>query len=514
MPNTIQDLLDNIENARYGADVRSSIHDAIEMCYDNTATGKTTAEAAAQSATSSVNEALASLTTLSGNVTTAIGNAEQATSDAQSAAARAGLAADSIESAISTAEDAANTANTAVANLTTLQASVTAAVTNANNAVANANSALNTVTTTMAGVSSAVSSANTAASEASAATSSAVLAASDANAARSACLTATSGATTATTSANVAAGRAEAAANAIDDLTVSSEDVGPDGTMQVTVTTVDDHKNFHFRLKQGQPGTSYVIKGSAYETVADLEADITNPAVGDQYNVGTTAPYNVYRWTGEDWEDQGQIGFSINNLSNSEIDTLWNETAISGSGSKYMNQTGFLYLIVNKIKAALSNKVDKVSGKALSTNDFTTAYKNLIDTHTSQISTLDSGKVDKESGKVLSSNDFTNAYKSKIDANENSITALQTTINANKPTSFTVTLSASAWSNKVLTVSDARFVSTGYVYWVAAAGSSRNAYVDADIYADDVTTTGQITFHCDSVPSVDLTANVIRMVSA
>ncbi|WP_421921216.1 tail fiber protein [Marinifilum sp.] len=89
-----------------------------------------------------------------------------------------------------------------------------------------------------------------------------------------------------------------------------------------------------------------------------------------------------------------------------------------------------------------NNKVDKVLGKALSTNDFTTAYKSKLDgisvgankyvhpsSHSASMIMQDAShrfitdtdktkwnnKVDKVSGKALSSKDFTAAYKSKLD---------------------------------------------------------------------------------------------------
>ena len=58
----------------------------------------------------------------------------------------------------------------------------------------------------------------------------------------------------------------------------------------------------------------------------------------------------------------------------------------------------------------LTNKVDKVSGKGLSTNDFTSAYKTKLD----NLDTSLSGKVDKVSGKGLSANDYTNAEKAEV----------------------------------------------------------------------------------------------------
>lgn len=115
----------------------------------------------------------------------------------------------------------------------------------------------------------------------------------------------------------------------------------------------------------------------------------------------------------------------------------------SGSGAAYDDTA-----IKNRLNAAetsLANKVDKVSGKGLSANDYTTTDKNklsglanvksvgtglslssagvLTATNTggtgasyddSELRTLIAGKVDKESGKQLSTNDYTNAEKTKL----------------------------------------------------------------------------------------------------
>lgn len=67
----------------------------------------------------------------------------------------------------------------------------------------------------------------------------------------------------------------------------------------------------------------------------------------------------------------------------------------------------------------LANKVDKIDGKQLSTNDFTNADKIAISTNTTDITTLKTtvaNKVDKVTGKGLSTNDYTNAAKAKVDA--------------------------------------------------------------------------------------------------
>lgn len=73
------------------------------------------------------------------------------------------------------------------------------------------------------------------------------------------------------------------------------------------------------------------------------------------------------------------------------------------------------------VTADVANKVDKVSGKGLSTEDFTTALKNKLDgidlskyATTSALNTGLANKVDKDGDKVLSTNDFTNELKTKL----------------------------------------------------------------------------------------------------
>ena len=77
--------------------------------------------------------------------------------------------------------------------------------------------------------------------------------------------------------------------------------------------------------------------------------------------------------------------------------------------------------------------------------------------------------------------------------------------------SFTVTLSASGWSEKTQMVSDARFLTNGYAYSVAPDSGSFAAYGESVIYADNVTTAGKMQFHCGEVPTADLTVNILKM---
>lgn len=79
---------------------------------------------------------------------------------------------------------------------------------------------------------------------------------------------------------------------------------------------------------------------------------------------------------------------------------------VSGKGLSANDYTDAEKAEVAKVK----DKVDKVSGKGLSTNDFTSAYKTKLD----NLDTNLSGKVDKITGKGLSTNDYTNAEKAEV----------------------------------------------------------------------------------------------------
>ena len=110
-----------------------------------------------------------------------------------------------------------------------------------------------------------------------------------------------------------AAANANQAAAKIDNMTADATPVAPGGAPTVAVGEKDGHKHLTLGIPTGATGATgpqgpgYTIKGQAYATVAALQAAVPSPAVGDQYNVGAAAPYNVYRWTGSAWEDQGTI---------------------------------------------------------------------------------------------------------------------------------------------------------------------------------------------------------------
>lgn len=74
--------------------------------------------------------------------------------------------------------------------------------------------------------------------------------------------------------------------------------------------------------------------------------------------------------------------------------------------------------VAEALNAAIGNKVDKIEGKGLSTEDFTTEFRAILEnlpTITADDVENWNNKVDKVEGKGLSTNDFTDDLKTKLD---------------------------------------------------------------------------------------------------
>lgn len=104
--------------------------------------------------------------------------------------------------------------------------------------------------------------------------------------------------------ANDAAQAANEAGEKVNQMTASAVELSYDRQPTVETELLNGHYHLTFGIPKGDP---YTIKGQAYATLAALQAAVTNPTEGDQYNVGSAPPYNVYRWTGSAWEDQGVL---------------------------------------------------------------------------------------------------------------------------------------------------------------------------------------------------------------
>lgn len=121
------------------------------------------------------------------------------------------------------------------------------------------------------------------------------------------------------------------------------ESVKVDGVAQ-TVTNKAINIDLSAFAKKTDIASAYNYKGSK-ATYSALPT--TGNTVGDVWNVEDTGMN--YAWTGSAW------------------DALGGSVDLSG------------YMTTEQVNAALGNKVDKVSGKGLSKNDFTDAYKTKLD---------------------------------------------------------------------------------------------------------------------------------------
>lgn len=52
---------------------------------------------------------------------------------------------------------------------------------------------------------------------------------------------------------------------------------------------------------------------------------------------------------------------------------------------------------------------------------------------------------------------------------------------------------------------------SNYIYLVGADAGTRNVYDSYGVSADNVTTSGQMTFRCNTTPTVDLSVFIIRL---
>ena len=76
---------------------------------------------------------------------------------------------------------------------------------------------------------------------------------------------------------------------------------------------------------------------------------------------------------------------------------------------------------------------------------------------------------------------------------------------------FTVTLTAAGWSSNSQTVSDERFLASGYAYVTNPADDDFTKWGGAIVRGQDVTTNGQMTFTCEETPAENITVKIIRL---
>ncbi len=120
-------------------------------------------------------------------------------------------------------------------------------------------------------------------------------------------------------------------------------------------------------------------------------------------------------------------------------------SAGTADGDKIINKLNEVFAFLadvssdDKLKAILDGKVDKVTGKGLSTNDYTAADKGKVANLPDNTVTELGKKVDKVTGKVLSSNDYTDAEKTQVAKIAGIETALGGKLNTADVTAITTT---------------------------------------------------------------------------
>ena len=89
---------------------------------------------------------------------------------------------------------------------------------------------------------------------------------------------------------------------AILDITIPKGDTGQQGPQGEQGETGPQGP----KGDKGDPGNNFTISGY-YDSLSALQAAVTSPENGDAYGVGTSAPYNIYIWSGTKWVDNGTI---------------------------------------------------------------------------------------------------------------------------------------------------------------------------------------------------------------
>ena len=253
---SIQDDLNRIMAAIYGEEVRGSIHDAIETCYDDVQSGRTLAAAAADNANAKANLANSAATT------------------ANTAATNANNKADIAIAAASAAEDAATATNTAIT-----AANAAASNANAKAALADEKATLADTKATLANTAAgtANSAAATATTKANLADDKATLATNAAATANTAASNADAKATLATTAADTAN---TAAANANTKATLAYQKATLADTAATTANTAASNADAKAALANTAAATANAKAALADEkaTLADTKATLANTA--------------------------------------------------------------------------------------------------------------------------------------------------------------------------------------------------------------------------------------------
>lgn len=171
--------------------------------------------------------------------------------------------------------------------------------------------------------------------------------------------------------------------------------------------------------------------------------------------------------------------------------------------SATVNTSGHLVLTTTDGTAIDVGKVTGDDGTSITGANIDSSYHLIL--NLSDGSTVDAGYCRGASGAgkgdmLASDYDSDNAVKAA-----GGIAAYST------PKAIDVTLSTSGWSNKQQTVVNSAFLASGYKYIVSPAYASSSAYNSARVKAMDVTANTKMVFTCETVPTSNLSVQILRV---
>lgn len=476
-----------------------------------TATEKATAAAAsANAATEAASEAQTAETSAKGYATTSGTNATQAAqsaTDARSAKAEAQTAASSATSAKTAAQTSEQNAK---ASETAAAGSQTAAA----NSASKAETAQSAAEDARAAAESARSTAETAAGTAETAKTAAQSAQSAAETAKTAAEGHASNAAESATEASQSAAQVEA-----NSKTAESWAVGGTGTREGEDTNNAKYWCESAASAAGGGVTSFNGRGGA---VSSQSGDYTAEMVGaDASGAAAAVQENLDEHEGDTTK---HITAAERTAWNSKQNALTFDTTPTSGSTNVVTSGGVKTELDKKANASSlgahtgdTDNPHKVTAAQAGADPSGTAESavsahNSSESAHSDIRTALAGKETAGAAAAVQTNldSHTGNTTAHVTANERSAWNAK----SGKAVSFTVTLTAAGWSGNAQSVSNDKFLVSGYAYTVCPAGDSFTDYAEAIIYADNVTTAGEMTFHCSETPTENLTVNILRTEAA
>lgn len=285
--------------------------------------------------------------------------------------------------------------------------------------------------------------------------------------------------------------------------------------------------------------------GSAFTPITSYEGKAATAGTADK--VANSININGKTYDGSAAVNVGVIGAAyggsgkttLTDSANAFINALTSGTATPSDGDYYISQWAnaasstdvqkatYVRRPISSLWTYIKSKIPSwalaASKPTYTATEVGAEASGAVSTHNTSASahsTLFANKVDKVSGKGLSTNDYTTAEKTKLSGIE---TGAQKNVQAdwaatsgaaailNKPTLPTVaqaqvTLTAAGWSGTTQTVTVSGVTADNMVIVTYAPGS-RAAWTDADIYCS-AQAANTLVFTCDTAPTTDVIANV------